>query len=233
LPRSAIKGNTALIVPRGRSVLFVLPSADHWLVGTTDTPWSSDISRVAPDERDISFLLAELDGIVMSGVTAADVTYAFAGLRPLVRDQAVGGDTAKVTREHRISRVAPRVFAIVGGKWTTYRVMARDLVDTILLDTQIAPRPCRTDSIPLVDNRAVEVATLMAADPSLAEQLVGAPGYSRADVVQACIHEGAITVDDVVDRRLRLRLHLDVVPNTTIADVESIITSSLSDFRRK
>jgi glycerol-3-phosphate dehydrogenase len=225
LPRSAINGNTALIVPRGRSVLFVLPSADHWLVGTTDTPWPNDINRVAPDERDISFLLAELDGIVTSGVTAADVTYAFAGLRPLVRDQAVGGDTAKVTREHRISRVAPRVFAIVGGKWTTYRVMARDLVDTILRDAQIAPRPCRTDSIPLVDNRAEEVATLIAADPSLADQLVGAPGYTRADVVQACIHEGAITVDDVVDRRLRLRLHLDVVPDTTLADIESVIVS--------
>jgi hypothetical protein len=71
------------------------------------------------------------------------------------------------------------------------------------------------------------VATLIAADPSLADQLVGAPGYTRADVVQACIHEGAITVDDVVDRRLRLRLHLDVVRDTTLADIESVMVSIL------
>ena len=225
LPRSAIEGDTALIVPAGRSVLFVLPSADHWLVGTTDTAWSGDLDDVQPSAADIDYLLTELDGVVTSGVTAADVTYAFAGLRPLVRDQAVGGDTAKVTREHRIARVAPGVLAIVGGKWTTYRVMARDLVDTILVDAGEAPRPCRTDAIPLVDARDAEVATLIDDDPRLGEPLTGTPGYTRADVVQACVHEGAITVDDVVDRRLRLRLHLDDVPDATLDDVEAVMTA--------
>lgn len=223
LPRHAINGDTALIVPTDRSVLFVLPSADHWLVGTTDTPWPASPESVAPQPEDIEYLLRLLDGVLTSRVTEDDVTYSFAGLRPLVRDTSVGGDTAKITREHRISRVAPGVLAIVGGKWTTYRVMAKDLVDTLLAERGIGPVPCRTAELPLVDTRAAEVDTLLAEDPHLGRELVGAPGFRRADVVQACMHEGALTVDDVVERRLRLRLHLDQVPDATLADVADVI----------
>ncbi len=220
LPRSAIDGHAALIVPTGRSVLFVIPERDHWLVGTTDTEWPGDPDDVAPDEDDIAYLLGLLNGVLAEPVTAADVTWSFAGLRPLVRDQAVGGDTAKVTREHRIARVAPGVLSIVGGKWTTYRVMARDLVDTVLEEGDWPRIACRTDALPLVATRADEIAALAAGEPSLAEPLVEAPGYCRADVVHACLFEGAVTVEDVVERRLRLPLHLDRVTPRTIEDVQ-------------
>lgn len=220
LPRSAITGHSALIVPTGRSVLFVIPEHDHWLVGTTDTEWRSAPDDVAPDADDVAYLLGQLNGILAEPVTAHDVTWSFAGLRPLVRDQSVGGDTAKVTREHRIARVAPRVLSIVGGKWTTYRVMARDLVDTVLAESGRPPVACRTDDIPLVATRPAEVEALIASEPALGEPLLDAPGYRRADVVQACLDEGAVTVDDVVLRRLRLPLHLDRVTEGTLADVE-------------
>ena len=223
LPRTAIEGSTALIVPTDRSVLFVLPSADHWLVGTTDTAWTKSPDSVAPSVDDVDYLLRLLDGVVSSGITSDDVTWTFAGLRPLVRDQAVGGDTAKVTREHRIARVVPGVLAIVGGKWTTYRVMARDLVDTILQESGVGPRPCRTEDIPLVDSRRTEVEMLVAEDPLLDQPLAGAPEYLRADVVQAVVHEGAVTIDDVVDRRLRLHLHLDAVRDETLSDIASVL----------
>lgn len=226
LPRAAIEGHAALIVPTGRSVLFVIPERDHWLVGTTDTEWLSDPDAVAPDHDDIAYLLGQLNGILAEPVTADSVTWSFAGLRPLVRDQSVGGDTAKVTREHRIARVAPRVLSIVGGKWTTYRIMARDLVDTVLDECGRPPVPCRTDTIPLVDTRAAEIDALVAAQPDLAEPLVGAPGYRRADVVHACHDEGAVTVDDVVLRRLRLPLHLDEVSDLTRADIERTMGTS-------
>lgn len=225
LPRHAIDGSTALIVPTDRSVLFVLPSTDHWLVGTTDTPWDASPESVAPTAEDVRFLLGELDGVLTSRVTIDDVTYSFAGLRPLVRDASVGGDTAKITREHRIARVAPGVFAIVGGKWTTYRVMAKDLVDTLLAARGVGPVPCRTEELPLVDTRDGEVASLVGEDPELARPLLGAPGFQRADVVQACVHEGAITVEDVIERRLRLPLHLDGVPPETYADVEAVVSA--------
>jgi glycerol-3-phosphate dehydrogenase len=226
LPRTAIEGHAALIVPTGRSVLFVIPERDHWLVGTTDTEWLADPDDVAPDADDIAYLLGQLNGILAEPVTVEDVTWSFAGLRPLVRDQSVGGDTAKVTREHRIARVAPRVLSIVGGKWTTYRIMARDLVDTVLEECGRPALPCVTDAIPLVASRDDEIRTLLAGDPALGEPLVDAPGYVRADVVHACLMEGAVTVDDVVLRRLRLPLHLDRVTDRTRADIERSMGSS-------
>lgn len=255
LPRSAISGETALIVPTGRSVLFVIPSRTHWLIGTTDTEWTGDPDKAEPTQGDIDYLLGLLAGVVSPMVTPADVTYSFAGLRPLVRDQAVGGNTAKVTREHRIARVAPGVLAIVGGKWTTYRVMARDLVDTVIDESGGRPRPCTTAAIPLVGSlveaategsfsvlaeedrlvidrrygsRASEVLSIMSADPSMASPLPDAHGYWAAEVVHACLNEGACRLDDVADRRLRFGLNLDAVTPRLIRATAEIMGATLA-----
>lgn len=256
LPRTALEGETALIVPTGKSVLFVIPSDTYWLIGTTDTEWSEDPDRVEPDERDVEYLLEQLAKVVSVKIDASDVTYTFAGLRPLVRDQAVGGNTAKVTREHRIVRVAPGVLAIVGGKWTTYRIMARDLVDTVLRDAGQQPRTCTTEQIPLVGSsvmpthavdaapdlsdveraalerrygsRVSEVLAIMAAEPALAAGLPDAPGYRRAEVVHACLFEGASRLDDVIDRRLRFGLNLDVVTPELVQATVDIMGEALS-----
>jgi glycerol-3-phosphate dehydrogenase len=213
LPRSAIDGHTALIVPTGRSVLFVIPEDDHWIVGTTDTEWLAD------------------PGILARPVDPGEVTHTFAGLRPLVRDQAVGGDTAKVTREHRIVRIAPHVFSIVGGKWTTYRVMARDMVDTVLRDSHRPWVPCRTNVIPLITERAGERDALIAETPSLSETIVDAPTFVRADVVHATQFEGAITLNDVVERRLRLPRRLDQVSERTCQDIAGVLAHPASSGR--
>jgi glycerol-3-phosphate dehydrogenase len=251
LPRNAISGETALIVPTGKSVLFVIPSPTHWLVGTTDTEWLGDPDAVEPTTEDIDYLLGLLGKTLSRPVGVDEVTYAFAGLRPLVRDQAVGGNTAKVTREHRIARVAPGVLAIVGGKWTTYRVMARDLVDTVLAESGLSPRECTTQSIPLVGSsveppheaidplpsnvpesavlaerygsRATEVLAIIAAEPDLGLPLTDAPGYVRAEVVHACRNEGACRIEDVLERRLRLGLNLDQVSDACIRDVSEVM----------
>jgi glycerol-3-phosphate dehydrogenase len=219
-----------LIVPTGKSVLFVLPSRTHWLVGTTDTEWLGDPDAVEPTPDDVEYLLGLLNAVVSRPVTADDVTYTFAGLRPLVRDQSVGGNTAKVTREHRIVTVAPGVLAIVGGKWTTYRVMARDLVDTVLAESGQPPRPCRTQSLPLVGSAGeteAGVAALAAENPQLAQPLADAPGYTRAQVAYACTDEGASRLSDVIDRRLRLGINLDAVPESTVRAVAEIMASVL------
>ncbi|MDP1877548.1 MAG: glycerol-3-phosphate dehydrogenase/oxidase, partial [Actinomycetota bacterium] len=203
LPRSAIDGDVALIVPTERSVLFVIPSDDHWLVGTTDTEWTDGPEPPDATEADIDYLLGLLAGILVEPVRRDQVTYSFAGLRPLVRDQAMGGDTAKASREHSVARLAPGVLAVVGGKWTTYRVMARDVVDTVLAELGEAPRECRTAGIPLVGSDGIgepgdglagqllrrygsvagEVRSLIDEDPSLAQPLAGAPQFCRAEVV--------------------------------------------------
>ena len=250
LPRQAISGETALIVPTGKSVLFVIPSPTHWLVGTTDTEWTDDPDLVEPGRDDVEYLLDLLRKVVKEPISADDVTYTFAGLRPLVRDQSVGGNTAKVTREHRIVRVAPGVLAIVGGKWTTYRVMARDLVDTVLNERGLPPRPCATQGIPLVGSSAIvmekptveglssavrgvldrrygsrsgEVLALMVAEPEWAQELPDARGFVKAEVVHACRSEGAMSLEDVLDRRLQVGLHLDAVTPALVQSVAALM----------
>ena len=227
LARRAIDGQDALIVPAGDSVLFVLPSPTHWLVGTTDTPFDGPPESVSVEPADVAYLLDRLREAVTADVSEADVTYAFAGVRPLARDGSIAGGTTKVSREHRITAVGDGVLAIAGGKWTTYRIMARDLVDAVVADLGVAALPCRTDEIALVDPRAGEVAALIAGDPALADPLLEAPGFVRADVVQAVVHDGARTVDDVVRRRLRLPLELDVVTEGTLAEVARLTLGAL------
>jgi glycerol-3-phosphate dehydrogenase len=243
LPRGAIRGSRALIVPTSTSVLFVLPSEDHWLVGTTDTVWPGGPEDPTTEPEDVEYLLGLLDGVIAEGITAADVTHTFAGLRPLVVDQKVGGDTAKASREHSITRVAPGVLAIVGGKWTTYRVMARDLVDTAVADLGRSGLRSRTETIPLVGageaidpgdalsrrygSRASEVRALIAAEPDLAQPLVDADAFLRAEVVHAVVHEGAMTLDDVVRRRLRYGLHLDATTPALLRETALLMSGPL------
>lgn len=222
LPRDAINGTTALIVPTGQSVLFVIPESDHWLVGTTDTPWTQDPDEVRADEDDVDYLLGLLRGVLARPIDRGDVTYVFAGLRPLVRDESVVGDTTKLSREHRVVRIEPNVLAIIGGKWTTYRIMARDLVDAIGHESGWSRVPSTTERIPLVADRNAEVEYLIAQDASLGQTIVGAPGYRRADVAHAVLFEGAATAADVIERRLRLPLHLDQVTDETLRDIDAV-----------
>ena len=231
LPRSAIDGETALIVPTGKSVLFVIPSRTHWLVGTTDTEWIGDPDAVAPTPEDVEYLLGLLNAVVRRPVTADDVTYTFAGLRPLVRDQSVGGNTAKVTREHRIVRVAPGVLAIVGGKWTTYRVMARDLVDTVLSEsgqpgTAVPYAGAATGGIGRRDGgrRRRPGGTRPRAGRCPWRMRRGTRAPTSA---YACTDEGACRLSDVIDRRLRLGINLDAVPDTTVRAVAEVMGSVL------
>jgi glycerol-3-phosphate dehydrogenase len=223
LPRDAINGHTALILPTGRSVLFAIPEADHWIVGTTDTEWFDDPDAVAPDSGDVTYLLQLLDGVLTRRIDPSEVTYTFAGLRPLVRDQSVGGDTTKVTREHRIARIAPHVFSIVGGKWTTYRVMARDVVDTVVHDLDVPASTSRTETIPLIVDRATEIEEIVADNPALTQELSDAPGFTYADVIHALQYEGAVRLDDVVDRRLRLPRKLDQVTPRTRQEISEVM----------
>ena len=225
LPRDAMNGHTALIVPTGRSVLFAIPEDDHWIVGTTDTEWFDDPGSVAPDSDDVRYLLHLLAGVLTRRIDSSEVTYSFAGLRPLVRDQAVGGDTTKLTREHRIARIAPHVFSIVGGKWTTYRVMARDLVDTVVQDLALPVIPSRTETIPLIADRTTEITQMVTENPSLARELSDAPGFSHADVVHALQYEGAVFLDDVIERRLRLPRRLDKVTAHTRQEISQVMQS--------
>lgn len=148
VPRRCISSSTALILPTDRSVLFVLPWGDHWIVGTTDTTWDHDLARPATSAADIDYLLATVNTALARPLTRADVESVFVGLRPLIA--GAGEETTKLSREHAVNRVLPGLVLISGGKYTTYRVMARDVIDAAVDHVGLSAGPCRTATVPII-----------------------------------------------------------------------------------
>src|SRR5450756_613367 len=131
VPKDRIQSAYALILPTEKSVLFVLPWGDHWIIGTTDTEWTLHLDHPAANRADIEYLLDLVNEVLARPLTRADVVGVYAGLRPLA--SAGGKDTTRVSREHEVRRSAPGFVSVVGGKYTTYRNMARDAVDAACL----------------------------------------------------------------------------------------------------
>jgi glycerol-3-phosphate dehydrogenase len=148
IPRSRIPMDTGLLTRTEKSVLFVIPWGEHWLIGDTDTAWDYDPAYPAASRADIDYLLAKTNQMLRDPITAADIQGVFAGLRPLVA--ATGADTTRLSREHTVDTATPGLTTIAGGKFTTYRVMARDLVDAAVRDLDPDIPPSRTHQVPLV-----------------------------------------------------------------------------------
>ncbi|CAN5879556.1 glycerol-3-phosphate dehydrogenase [soil metagenome] len=128
IPRDRLRLETGLITKTEKSVLFVIPWGSHWLVGTTDTDWKHDRAHPAATESDIQYVLDHLNEWVADPVTTDDIEGVYAGLRPLVATDPSAGTTS-MSREHSVVQPAEGLTIIAGGKYTTYRVMAKDAVD--------------------------------------------------------------------------------------------------------
>ena len=148
VPRDRIQSTTGLILRTEKSVLFVIPWGRHWIVGTTDTPWTYDKAHPAATEKDISYVLEHVNSMLRTPLTHADVEGVYAGLRPLLSGESDA--TSKLSREHVVSHPAPGLVVVAGGKYTTYRVMAKDAVDEAsrALDERVPESV--TDDLPLL-----------------------------------------------------------------------------------
>jgi glycerol-3-phosphate dehydrogenase len=149
VPRQRIASGTGLLARTEKSVLFVIPWGDHWLIGDTDTEWPHDPGRPAASRSDLDYLLAKVNRLLRDPLTLADIEGVFAGLRPLVAAPDAR-DTTRLSREHTVRSLAPGLTAIAGGKFTTYRVMARDLIDAAAAGLPGPVPPSRTDKVPLL-----------------------------------------------------------------------------------
>ena len=153
----AVRTTAALVAPSGagdRRYIFIVPWEDRVYAGTTDTPYAGDLDHPAVDAADRDYILSAV-ARNFPGVTERDVVASWAGLRPLLsQDEELGDDrTSDLSRNHAIFADPPGLFTITGGKLTTYRAMAEDLVDRVgaaLSDAGLGDAgPCRTRSIPL------------------------------------------------------------------------------------
>jgi glycerol-3-phosphate dehydrogenase len=127
VPRDRIHSKSGLILRTEKSVLFVIPWGRHWIIGTTDTDWDLDKAHPAATQADIDYLLGHVNRILTTELTQADVEGVYAGLRPLLSGES--DQTSKLSREHIVAHPAPGLVVVAGGKYTTYRVMAKDAID--------------------------------------------------------------------------------------------------------
>lgn len=148
VPRDRIVAESGLILRTEKSVLFVIPWRNHWIIGTTDTDWNLDLAHPAATKHDIDYLLDHVNSVLATPLTHADIEGVYAGLRPLLAGESE--ETSKLSREHAVARVAPGLVAIAGGKYTTYRVMAADAVDAASPDLPGRLQPSITDKVPLL-----------------------------------------------------------------------------------
>jgi glycerol-3-phosphate dehydrogenase len=127
VPRDRIHGDTGLILRTKTSVLFVIPWDQHWIIGTTDTDWNLDLDHPAASRRDIDYLLGEVNRVLRKPLEHGDIEGVYAGLRPLLYGET--DSTSQLSREHAVSESASGLISVAGGKYTTYRIMAKDAVD--------------------------------------------------------------------------------------------------------
>jgi glycerol-3-phosphate dehydrogenase len=225
LDRSFLSGDTAIMVPHtddGR-VLFVIPWHERCLVGTTDEHAPEPVLEPRATDEEVDFILRNAARYLDRDPTRADVLSVFAGLRPLVRHE--GQATKKISREHEVMVSPNGLVSIIGGKWTTYRKMADDVMDHAIDVGGLDRRACVTDTLHLRG-------WLERADPAMPEdnwlRVYGADApevmavcdeverghepmherlpYPRGVVVHAARHEQARTIEDVLARRTRALL---------------------------
>ena len=220
LEREFLPSDHALLVPRtadGR-VLFAVPWLGKVLVGTTDTerPQAEIEPRALPQE--VAFLLRESAKYLRRAPQPADVRSCWAGLRPLVRPQAAGVQTSGVSREHHVWVEKSGLVTVTGGKWTTYRAMAEDVLEKCMSSGLLERRAAGvTRDLPLVGAPRAPVPRRLCDAPGLhlygteadaVQALPGsgrelAPGLTEAMVRFAARFEYARTVEDMLARRSR------------------------------
>lgn len=147
VPKERIRGTKGLILQTEKSVLFVIPWTNYWVIGTTDTTYSEDLRHPVATQADIDYVLEHANAVLKDPLTYHDVIGTYAGLRPLLQPAEESSST-KVSREHTVASPVPGFVTIAGGKLTTYRVMAKDAVDFALGDAARIT-PSITDMVPL------------------------------------------------------------------------------------
>ena len=149
LPGSAIKSNAGIILKTPVSVLFLIPWADKWIVGTTDTPYTGDRAEPFASREDVQYILDQANRVLTPKLDATEIIGVYAGLRPLVANNK-NSATTKLSREHTVDRPAAGFVSVAGGKYTTYRIMAKDAIDRAVIELRELTPESVTEKLPLV-----------------------------------------------------------------------------------
>lgn len=243
VPKSAFEDHDyALCFVTEKSVLFVIPWGNYWIIGTTDTDWEKTLSKPdpAPTRADIDYILDEFNQRVARPIGYEDIVGVYSGLRPLVEGSS--DSTTNLSRNHAVASEVPGLVSVAGGKYTTYRVIGKDAVDLAVSDFPEDVPESVTESTPILGADGYhalgnqvptlarrtglpedtithllgrygslydEVLAPAAEDEALLEPIPGAEGYLKAEALYAVTHEGALHLEDILHRRLRVAMEYD------------------------
>lgn len=219
LDRKFLPTDNAIMVPHtadGR-VLFAIPWHQHVIIGTTETALDNVPEEPRPMPDEIDFLLEHAGQYLSRDPGPDDILSIFSGVRPLVIDPEVKS-TAALSRDHVIHISDSGLLTITGGKWTTYRKMAEDVMEKAIFVGDLENRPCTTETLQIhgyhqhaenfgelqvYGSEAVEIRNLIKTSRSFQEKLHPDLTTLTGEVVWAVREEMARTVEDFLARRTR------------------------------
>ncbi|MET0772183.1 MAG: glycerol-3-phosphate dehydrogenase/oxidase [Candidatus Limnocylindrales bacterium] len=256
LDRARIPASGGLTMRIPGRVLFLIPWGRRWIVGTTDHPWDGPVDRPTAPADQVDEVLANLNETIDPPVGRADVIATFAGIRPLA---ASDESTVKASREHVVESPIPGLLTVRGGKYTTYRRIARDVVDAAL-GPKRGRSPSATADLVLAGGAPSPAPPDVARDldPALLAALAGRYGsetsrvlelgaergllgrlhpdadHIEAEAVWAVEQELAWSLDDILARRLRLAIETSDHGASVAERVAAIVGPALGwdDARR-
>ena len=221
LDREFLPSGTAIMIPRtdDKRVLFAVPWHDKIIVGTTDTPVNNASPEPKAMEEEIEFVLHHIQKYLTKDPDRSDIRSVFAGLRPLVK--AHSKTTAALSRDHHISVSNSELITITGGKWTTYRKMAEDVLEIAIAKAGLADVDCQTKDLhihgyknetdfskPLYyygeDEKGIH--SIVEADKTSGERIHPTLPFIKAEIAWAVRNEMCMKVDDFLSRRTRALL---------------------------
>ncbi|WP_026728127.1 glycerol-3-phosphate dehydrogenase/oxidase [Flavobacterium denitrificans] len=259
--KSFLPGEHALMIPKTRDgrVLFAVPWHNRVVVGTTDTLIKKQSLEPIALESEIQFVLETAQRFLAKKPTRADVLSVFAGLRPLAAPKEEGKSTKEVSRSHKIIVSETGLITITGGKWTTYRKIAEDIIDKAIKTGKLPYKECATKHLSIHGNQPTnsfdrenhlyiygsdipKILELQENEPKLKEKLHPDHEFTMAEVVWAIRYEMARTIDDVLARRVRLlfldaRAAIEVSEKTAriiakeLGHDENWISKEIADFK--
>lgn len=222
IDRHFLPGDTAVMIPKTKDgrVLFALPWYNKVMIGTTDTPIKNISSEPEAMEKEIDYILKHISGYLKKNPRKSDIKSVFAGLRPLVTN-GNSENTAAISRDHSIIVSSSGLITITGGKWTTYRRMAEEVVDKAQSLNNLKENSCVTEELQIhgwteeIDSSdplyyygsdKTRIRKIVERRPKLGDKLHKDLPYIKAEVVWATRNEMAMTVEDFCSRRTRALL---------------------------
>jgi glycerol-3-phosphate dehydrogenase len=234
IEKKFFKSDKALMVPKttdGR-VLFAVPWHNYVIVGTTDTAVNKIDIEPLPLQEEVNFILQNLNQYLSADIKSSDVKSVFVGLRPLVKRKGAK-NTSLLARDHTIIISESKMITITGGKWTTYRKMAEEVINNATLVGNLAKQKSTTanlhihgytneqigeEHLKVYGSDAVEIKRLYLENSLWQEKIHANFNYTKAQIIWAVRNEMALTVEDVLARRLRM-LFLDAAAAMAAAPI--------------